>query len=149
ILAWAVQAWGTMRWRAAVLVTAVYVLISSTAFCLIMLSGPLRAHRHVGTFRGTITIDDTDHSLEIVQRSLTQGEKMFVYPYEPLYYYLTGTFSPTRYDFLQPGMHTPEQFQESLRALEADQTHVVLLDTTFKQRLSWISPNAPADLFSV
>src|SRR5204863_8404561 len=96
--------------------------------------------------RGNITVDGADHSLESVQRSVTRGEKIFVYPYEPLYYYLSGTFSVTRYDFLQPGMHTREQFQESWRALDAERPRVVLFDTKFYERLTWISPNASVTL---
>jgi hypothetical protein len=81
-----------------------------------------------------------------VLANVTPKEKMFVYPYEPLYNYLTGTLSPTRYDFLEPGMHPPEQFQDALHALATDQTRVVLFDTTFYERLAWISPNAPKNL---
>jgi 4-amino-4-deoxy-L-arabinose transferase-like glycosyltransferase len=150
VLAWAIQGFNleSRPWRSALPFVGVYILISSTAFGLAVLSGPLGAHQQVATARGTITIDDRDHSLESVEKSIKPGEKMLVYPYEPLYYYLTGTFSITRYDFLQLGMHTPDQFQESLRALETNQTRVILFDTTYNERLAWTSPNAPASLFS-
>jgi hypothetical protein len=45
-------------------------------------------------------------------------------------------------------MHTSEQFQESLGALKANRTRVVLLDTTFFERLAWISPKAPKNLIA-
>ena len=56
---------------------------------------------------------------------------MFVYPYRPLYYFLTATFSPTRFDYLQPGLHTPEQFQEASQQLAADWTPFVVFDPSF------------------
>jgi hypothetical protein len=147
-LAWALQELNVQPrlWRSAVSFVSVYIVVSSTAFALAMLSAPLRAHWHLATARGTIVIDAADHSLEKVQANVDPREKLFVYPYEPLYNYLTGTFSPARYDFLEPGMHTAEQFQESLHALAADQTRVILLDTTFYERFAWISPNAPKNL---
>jgi 4-amino-4-deoxy-L-arabinose transferase-like glycosyltransferase len=149
VLAWAVQGLNleSRWWRSVMPFACFYILISSTAFGLAMLAAPLGAHQQVATARGRVTLDDRDRSLEIVQRSVRPGEKILVYPYEPLYYYLTGTFSITRHDFLQPGMHTPEQFQESLESLQANQTRVVLFDTSYKERLAWTSPNAPIGLF--
>jgi 4-amino-4-deoxy-L-arabinose transferase-like glycosyltransferase len=150
VLAWAVQGLNleSRWWRSVVPFACFYLLISSTAFGLAMLAAPLGAHQQVATARGRVTLDDRDNSLEIAQRSVRPGEKILVYPYEPLYYYLTGTFSVTRHDFLQPGMHTPEQFQESLEALEANQTRVVLFDTSYKERLAWTSPNARMGVFN-
>ena len=111
-----------------------------------MLWPPLRAHHRVRTARGTVRTDDADRTLDYVQANVTAGEKIFVYPYEPSYYYLTATFSPTRFDFLQLGMHTADQFQESLRQLAADPTRVVLFETSFREKLSWSWPNTPLDL---
>jgi hypothetical protein len=32
------------------------------------------------------------------------GSKLFVFPYQPIFYFLTGARNPTRFDFMQPGM---------------------------------------------
>ena len=133
-------------WRSLMPFVVLYVFLSSTAFGMAMLSGALSAHHKVRTIRGTVRTDDADRSLEYVQANVTPGEKMFVYPYEPMYYYLTGTVSPTGFDFLQLGMHTPEQFQESLRALAADHTRVVLFETSVAEKLAWTSPDTPLPL---
>jgi hypothetical protein len=150
VLAWVVDGLHirSSLWGSIMPVVMGYVLLSSTAFGLAMLSESLHAHHKVYTRRGEIRADDADHSLEYVQANVKPGERMFIYPYEPLYYYLIGTVSPTRFDFLERGMHTPEQFQESLRALMTDQTRVVLFETSVAEKLARTSPNTPLKLFS-
>jgi hypothetical protein len=125
-----------------------YVLLSSTAFGVAALSLPLHAHHKISTIRGQVRTDDADHSLEYVLSHVAPGEKMFVYPYEPLYNFLTGTMSPTRFDFLELGMHTPAQFQESLQSLASDRTRVVLFETSVAEKLARTSPNTPLKLFA-
>jgi 4-amino-4-deoxy-L-arabinose transferase-like glycosyltransferase len=133
-------------WRSLMPFVVLYVFLSSTAFGMTMLSGALRAHHQIRTVRGTVRTDDADYSLDYVQANVKPGERIFVYPYEPMYYYLTGTFSPTGFDFLQLGMHTPEQFQESLAGLAADRTRVVLFETSVAEKLAWTSPDTPLQL---
>ena len=107
-----------------------------------------RGSHPVHTVRGSIRIDNADRSLEYVQAHVIPGEKILIYPYQPLYYFLTGTSSPTRYDFLQLGMHTPEQFQETLEELVADQTQVVLFETSVAENRVLTSPETPLKLFA-
>jgi len=132
-------------WRVTASILVLYSSLSSTAFGLSMLSLPLGAHHQVNTVRGKITTDD-DRTIDYVQANVHPGQKIFVYPYEPMYYYLTGTFSPTHFDFLQLGMHTPEQFQDSLHSLELDRTPVVLFETSVTEKLAWTSPETPLQL---
>jgi 4-amino-4-deoxy-L-arabinose transferase-like glycosyltransferase len=47
------------------------------------------------------------------------GSSLFVYPYLPVLYFLTGGVNPTRYDFLQPGMMTARDGATALRELRA------------------------------
>jgi hypothetical protein len=56
---------------------------------------------------------------------------------------MTGTVNPTRYDFLQPGMASADQYQSAIHDLAADQTPVVLLDTHFADKVSDIWPATP------
>jgi Dolichyl-phosphate-mannose-protein mannosyltransferase len=134
-------------WRVSAPILVLYSSLSSTAFGLSMLWPRLGAHHQVSTVRGKITTDD-DRTLDYVQANVSPGQKIFVYPYEPMYYYLTGTFSSTRFDFLQLGMHTPEQFRESLRSLELDRTPVVLFETSITEKLAWTSPETPLQLLA-
>jgi hypothetical protein len=135
-------------WQGSVPVIVLYVFLSSMTFGIAMLSAPLRAHHKIKTVRGNIRTDDGERSLEYVQARVKPGQKMLVYPYEPLYYYLTGTVSPSRFDFLQLGMHTSDQFQESLRALAMDRTAIVLFETSVAEKLVWTSPDTPLQLMA-
>ena len=52
--------------------------------------------------------------------SVYPGESLFVYPYQPIWYSLTGGVNPTSYDFLQPGMMTLADESRVLHELEAN-----------------------------
>jgi 4-amino-4-deoxy-L-arabinose transferase-like glycosyltransferase len=47
------------------------------------------------------------------------GQSLFVYPYKPLFYFLTQTSNPTRYSYLEAGMMTSEDARLALSELEA------------------------------
>ena len=134
-------------WNAVMPVVALYVFVSATVFGMAMSVGSRGAHQRIETARGVIRTPQ-DISLQFVLSHVSPGEKMLVYPYEPLYYYLTGTRNPTRFDFLQPGMHTPDQFQQSLTELRADQTRVVLFETSAAEKLVWTSPDTPISVIA-
>ena len=92
-----------------------------------------RARMSVPTFtrRGALEVGQQNGGLEYLMSHTYPGERVLVYPYSPLLYYLTDTYSPATFDFLQPGMHTREQFDEAVRAVEADRTPLVLYETSF------------------
>jgi hypothetical protein len=78
-----------------------------------------------------------------IQDRVPGGERILVYPYEPTYYYLTATYSPTSYEFFQPGMNTEAQALNMLSELDADPPRIVLYQVGFAEhvRRSW--PNTP------
>ena len=47
------------------------------------------------------------------------GQSLFVYPYKPLFYFLTQAENPTRYSYLQAGLMTNEDVGIALSELEA------------------------------
>lgn len=100
------------------------------------------------TRRGAISMDKPDEVISSLQTHFPGGEKILVYPYQPTYYYLTRTYSPTRFDFYQPGMHTKEQLQEMLTELSAHPTRAVLYDPAFTQHLLEAWPNTPPSAIS-
>jgi 4-amino-4-deoxy-L-arabinose transferase-like glycosyltransferase len=134
-------------WRVSVPVIVLYSTLSTAFFGLTLLLPALRADHRISTIRGIVRTGDPDRALEYVQAHTTPGENIFVYPYQPSFYYLTGTFSATRFDYLQPGMHTAEQFQEALRELAADRTRVVLFETSFSENYSLTWPSTPVQVF--
>ena len=95
------------------------------------------------TRRGTITTEGRDTVIEYVQAHVAPGEKILIYPYQSTYYYLTQTFSPTKFDFYQPGMHTDQQLQEMLTEFTAHPTRVVLYQPAFSDRIGKAWPNTP------
>jgi hypothetical protein len=73
---------------------------------------------------------------------------LFVYPYQPLYYYLTATSNPTGFDFLQPGLHTAEQFHQMLTELEKQQTNVVIFTPSFRDFIAVSWPDTPLSVIA-
>jgi hypothetical protein len=124
------------------------VLLSFTSFGMAMLLPTLNAHHKFPTVRGTIRTEDPDYALEYLQTHTRAGQTILVHPYEPLYYYLTATSSPTRFDYLQPGMHTPEQFQETVRALEKNQVSLVFIELSFSEKFALGWPNTPLEVIA-
>lgn len=98
----------------------------------------------MATRRGVVTMDKEDQVIPRVQDFATPGEKILVYPYLSTYYYLTRTYSPTRYEFYQPGMHTFEQLDEMVRDFSAHPTRLVLYEPGFAEHIHEAWPNTPA-----
>jgi 4-amino-4-deoxy-L-arabinose transferase-like glycosyltransferase len=95
------------------------------------------------TRRGVLRSSSPDSVVDYTQKHITPGTNLLVYPYLPLYNYLTGTFSPSQYEFLQPGMNTPQQADDLLRQLKADRTAVVLFEPGFDEKIWRAWPATP------
>jgi 4-amino-4-deoxy-L-arabinose transferase-like glycosyltransferase len=114
----------------------VFLLFVFTAFGLILLlRGPWGASERIPTRRGVIRMAKPDPVIPYLQAHTRPGQTIFVYPYDPLYYFLSGTRSPTRFDYLQLGMHTPDQFAQALADLGADSTKLVLWNLSFNTEI--------------
>jgi len=121
------------------------VLIGFTAFGMALLvSGPLTPKARLATRRGVLALSGPDAVIPYVLKDVAAGERIFIYPYQPIYYYLTATFSPTRYEYLQLGMHAPEQMKEAMDELATDRTKVVLYTLSFNsETVSELWPATP------
>lgn len=61
------------------------------------------------TEAGRIRVEPNDTSLvKRIVRMHLRGERIFVYPYSPIVYFLSGAIPSSRYSFLQPGMMSEE-----------------------------------------
>jgi len=129
--------------RSARPVLAAYVVIALVAFGLAPLLGVTSAANQVVTRRGVIKTRGKDTVVDYVQAHVSAGQTILVYPYLPLYYYLTGTFSPGRYDYFQRGMHTTEQADEIVRDLATGRLDVVLFETNFPEKFAHSWPGTP------
>ena len=131
--------------RAILPVLRVLILTCFGFFALGMLLRNLDANVRVWTRRGVIRTAAPDGVLEYVGAHVAAGSTILVYPYLPLYYYLTDTFSPTSYEYIQPGMHTREQMTEVARDLASSRTPVVLYDYSFAEQIPNAWPNTPIE----
>jgi hypothetical protein len=101
------------------------------------------ARFETATRRGVVKSSANDSVIDYVQAKVPPGEIMFVYPYLPLYNYLTATRNPTRYEYFQPGMNTLEQAQEILADLRSKQVAYVLFESSFSEKIPRSWPNTP------
>jgi len=112
-------------------IIACLLLFSFTSFGLITVFRASAPSTQTETRRGKTRYGYPDEVIRYVQDNVTEGQHLYVHPYQPLYSFLTGTTNPTRFDFLQPGMATTDQYESAIHDLAADQTKVVLLDPNF------------------
>jgi 4-amino-4-deoxy-L-arabinose transferase-like glycosyltransferase len=126
----------------------VLVLLIASAFLLFSVPLLLRAvtaHEKIATRRGQLSSLATDTVVNYAQAQISQGSSILVYPYLPLYYYLTGTYAPGSYDYFQPGMHSPKQAREFLTQLESAPVSAVLFESSFAQKVPTSWPGTPLD----
>ena len=124
------------------------LLLSSVSFGLSILTQPLNARYTLHTRRGTLKASHPDEILDYVQRRVPAGQTLLVYPYLPLYYYLTDTFNPTRYEYLMPAFHTADQYQQVVTQLRADQTRIIVFEPSFREKLPVGFPGASPEMLS-
>jgi 4-amino-4-deoxy-L-arabinose transferase-like glycosyltransferase len=131
VLAWMAEAAWTPFLRSARTLGTAYVLASSTALGLALVFPALGASHRLETRRGVLRAGAPCDAFDYIQARVPAGETILVYPYAPLYYYLTATYSVSRYDYLQLGMHDSSQFHEALLEIEAAQPRFVLFNPSF------------------
>jgi 4-amino-4-deoxy-L-arabinose transferase-like glycosyltransferase len=120
------------------------VFFAFTALGVALLGRNNGARSIIETRRGMLRSEGPDTILEYTQAHVPAGATVFVYPYMPLYYYLTATSNPTPYEYIQPGMHTGEQEQEVIRIISRDPPPVALLEPAFNDKIPRSWPNTPA-----
>jgi hypothetical protein len=151
VLAWVIEGrdiGGTLV-RSLRPVVAFGVFMTFSAMGMTLLIANRNAHSVIETRRGAVRVVWPDQVIRYTQGHVSPGEKIFVYPYLPLVYYLTATFSATRFEYLQPGMHTRQQAEEAIAELETKQTAIVLFESSFYDKISTSWPNTPLAAIAV
>ena len=120
-----------------------FVAVAFGLMSLVILTTANGAHTQVPTRRGIIITSKHDDVLEYVQTHTTPAQNILVYPYLPLYYYLTGTRSPASFDYFQPGMNTPEQAREIIASLQSQNVNTVLFEASFNEKIGTSWPGTP------
>lgn len=113
-----------------------------------LLSTATGARNQLISRRGTVRTTKIDTVLPYLNSHSAPGDAVLVYPYLPLYYYLSGTRSVGRLDYFQPGMHTEEQAQEMLASLQSHPDSPVLFEPGFWQKIATSWPETPVGLIA-
>lgn len=114
----------------------VYCLIFFSAFGMsFAITGPLGSRHLLQTRRGEIRTTRPDQVIPYLTRHTVPGDKLFVYPQQPLYYFFSGASNPTAYDFFQLGMSSPGQFSQALGDLKKDPPRLVVWDLAFNNEI--------------
>jgi dolichyl-phosphate-mannose-protein mannosyltransferase len=117
---------------------------SLLAMAMVLLLGAVGPHYTLVTRRGVVHTQERDTVIEQIQAHVAPGERILAYPYASLIYYMTGTYSPTSFEYYQPGMHTREQAMDMLSQLKAHPVRVVLYEPSFAEHIRDSWPNTPA-----
>jgi hypothetical protein len=84
------------------------------------------ASAKIVTPRGTLYAFRPDPVLDFLDTHVKSGENIFVYPYRPFYYFLSGAENPTRFSILLYHLHTDAQFHEAVRSLQEKEVKYVI-----------------------
>ncbi len=84
------------------------------------------ASTKIVTPRGTVSAFRPDPVLDFLATHVKPGENIFVYPYRPVYYFLSGAENPTRFSILLYHLHTDAQFREAVRSLQEKDARYVI-----------------------
>ena len=125
-----------------------YVGLAFGLLGLVLLLNATGAHIGIATRRGEITVSKNDTVLEFIQTYVTPGQPLFVYPYRPLYNYLTATRNPSRYDYFQPGMNTEAQALDIADSLKSQPAAAVLFEPWFTEKIANSWPGTPVGAFA-
>jgi hypothetical protein len=122
------------EWRARAAGIALQVL----TICAVCLAGfnlfLVLSARSEATRVGSVALLRPDPILELLNSKTAPKDNVFVYPYCPMYYFLSDTTNPTRYDSLIDEFSTASQFQEVIGVLNARRVMYVVWNTGFEDK---------------
>jgi hypothetical protein len=124
-----------------------FVALTFGLLSMALLSSATGAHNRIETRRGSISTGAKEDVIEYVQTRVHSGGNLLVYPYLPLYNFLTATTNPSRFDFFQPGMNTEEQAEEIIRSLQTSLSPV-LFEPQFEEKIANSWPQTPFSVFA-
>ena len=104
--------------------------LSIVSVCLAGCTLVLALFTHSTTTRtGQVKMAAYDPVLTAIDEHVALGGDIFIYPYSPMYYFLSNTNNPTRYSFLVYNYYTTAQFEETIRTLDQHRVKYVVWDT--------------------
>jgi hypothetical protein len=109
------------------------LVITSVWLAAFNFLGVVSAHTMM-TRVGSVVVFKDDPVLAYIDAHIPAGQEIFVYPYEPRYYFLSSTINPTRYSLLVYNYNTDAEFQDAVSTLEKQQTKYVVWDAAFEAK---------------
>jgi hypothetical protein len=111
------------------------VVAAALTVCAVCLAGfcwiAVAAKPAISTRAGRAAIfgPGSDRVTQFLDSHTQPGEEIFVYPYAPLFYFLTGTANPTPFTGLLYNFSLPEHFQQVEDTLDRRRVRYVVWDT--------------------
>jgi hypothetical protein len=87
------------------------------------------------TRAGRVHIAGYDPVLTAIEEHVPPGGDIFIYPYPPMYYFLSATTNPTRYSLLVYNYNGAPQFEEVIGSLEQHRVKYVLWNKKIEDTL--------------
>ena len=101
----------------------------------------LENDRKQETRRGAIYVEEDEPLLGFLDTHTHAGDEVFVYPYQPIYYFFEQLKNPTRYSYLLYHLQSNAQFAEAVGDLDRKKVRYVIFDSVLSgQRISEIFP---------
>ena len=124
------------------LANAALQVLSISAVCLASFNLLLVLNAHPFTTRaGSVAVFKDDPVVTYLNGHLAPNQELFVYPYIPIYYFLTDTTNPTRWSgLIGYNYNSRAEFQEVTRTLDQHRVQYVVWDTLEADRMHRFSP---------
>jgi len=127
-------------------------ILAISASCLMVFNLLLVSTAHcVPTRVGTVAMYKDSPVLAFLDAHTSAGEEIFVYPYCPIYYFLSSTVNPTRFITLTYNYNTAEEFQDTIRILEERKVRYIVWDSSFLTKTAFavftVAARTPAEGF--
>ena len=126
------------KWLQPVALVAVVCVVFGGAS---QFAAALDSNHPLQTRRGTIYAEKPEPVIQFLDAHTKPGDNIFVYPYQPIQYFLNDLHNPTRYHCLVYGYNSDAEFNEAIDALERKQVRYVLFDNEFSgEKLKRVFP---------
>ena len=100
---------------------------------------------------GQVSMAAYDPVLSAIDEHVQPGEEIFMYPYSPMYYFLSATTNPTRYNtfFYNFNIASHFEFDEVIHDLDQHRVKYVLWDRDVRNKLDSIFPGSHPKQFVI
>jgi hypothetical protein len=98
--------------------------------------------RPMATRVGRVSMVAYDPVLTAIDEHVPPGGEIFIYPYAPMYYFLSATNNPTRYSVLYYNfkIHSRSTFDEAIQTLTQHRVKYVWWDRSAEDKLRVLFP---------